>query len=171
MKMKENLALIGMPAVGKSTVGVLLAKKMGFAFQDTDILIQTKEKMTLAQIIEAKGLDPFLDIEAKHLKSLDCKAQVIATGGSVIYREEAMAHLAKMATIVYLSVDLPILMTRLSDLAARGVAIDPGRGVDDLYKERTPLYDKFCDIKIDCGQMLPDQVVMAVSQTVPGTVA
>lgn len=168
MEIKENLAFIGMPAVGKSTVGVLLAKKMGFAFQDTDILIQTRERMTLAQIIEAKGLQTFLDIEAMHLKSLDCSGQVIATGGSVIYREEAMAHLSRLATIVYLAVDLPILMTRLSDLVNRGVAIDPGRGVDDLYKERTPLYDKFCDIKIDCGQMSPDQVVTAVSEAVIG---
>lgn len=166
MKMKENLALIGMPAVGKSTVGVLLAKKLGFAFQDTDILIQTKERMTLARIIEAKGLQAFLDIEARHLKSLNCSRQVIATGGSVIYREAAMAHLAEIATIVYLAVDLEVLMTRLSDLVARGVAIDPGRGVDDLYKERTPLYDTFCDIKIDCGKMTPAQVVTAVSEAV-----
>ncbi|MCG8635297.1 MAG: shikimate kinase [Desulfobacterales bacterium] len=164
MKKEENLALIGMPAVGKSTVGVLLAKKMGYAFQDTDILIQTKERMTLAQIIEARGLEAFLDIEARHLLSLGCTHQVIATGGSVIYREEAMAHLSKISTIVYLAVDLPVLMTRLSDLVARGVAIDPGRGVDDLYKERTPLYDKFCDIKIDCGQMSAAEVVTAVSQ-------
>ncbi|MCG8687708.1 MAG: shikimate kinase [Desulfobacterales bacterium] len=166
MKTKENLALIGMPAVGKSTVGVLLAKKMGYAFQDTDILIQTKEKMTLAQIIEAKGLTEFLNIEAKHLLSLNCSRQVIATGGSVIYREHAMNHLAKTSTIVYLSVDLPVLLTRLSDLEARGVAIDPGRGVDDLYKERTPLYDKFCDIKIDCGQMQPAEVVARVMEAV-----
>ncbi|WDP91227.1 MAG: shikimate kinase [Desulfobacter sp.] len=166
--MKENLALIGMPAVGKSTVGVLLAKKMGFDFQDTDILIQTREKMTLAQIIETKGQQAFLDIEGEHLKSLACTGRVIATGGSVIYREAAMAHLSKIATIVYLAVDLPVLMTRLSDLVARGVAIDPGRGVDDLYKERTPLYDKFCDIKIECGQMTPPEVVTAIVAAASG---
>ncbi len=160
--MKENLALIGMPAVGKSTVGVLLAKKMGFGFQDTDIGIQTKEKMTLAQIIKYRGLETFLDIEGNHLSNLDCHRQVIATGGSVIYREQAMANLSKIATIVYLSVALSVLMTRLSDLVARGVAIDPGRGVDDLYNERAPLYDKFCDIKIECGQMTPPEVVTAV---------
>jgi shikimate kinase len=166
MKINKNIALIGMPAAGKSTVGVLLAKTLGFAFQDTDILIQTKEEMTLAQIIEARGLTAFLDIEASHLLSLDCTGHVLATGGSVIYREAAMAHLAQMATIVYLSVDLPVLMTRLSDLAARGVAIDPGRGVDDLYKERTPLYDKFCHIKIDCSTLTPAGVVQAVTAAV-----
>ena len=86
MKIKENLALIGMPAVGKSTVGVLLAKKLGFAFLDTDILIQTNEKMTLAQIICQKGLERFLEIEESHLLSLNCSQHLIATGGSVIYR-------------------------------------------------------------------------------------
>ncbi len=151
-----------MPAVGKSTVGVLLAKKIGFGFQDTDILIQTKEQMSLAQIIKSKGLKTFLDIEGSHLSSLNCNRQVIATGGSVIYREQAMAHLSKIATIVYLSVDLPVLMTRLSDLVSRGVAIDPGRGVADLYKERTPLYNKFCDFKIECGQMTPPEVMTAI---------
>lgn len=168
MEINKNLALIGMPAVGKSTVGVLLAKKLGFAFQDTDILIQTREEMSLAQIIEAKGLESFLDIEAGHLLSLEGEAWVIATGGSVIYREAAMAHLAQMATIVYLSVDLPVLMTRLSDLAARGVAIDPGRSVEDLYKERTPLYDKYCHIKINCRTLPPAGVVQAVAKELSG---
>lgn len=166
MKMNKNLALIGMPAVGKSTVGVLLAKKLGFAFVDTDILIQTKEEMSLSQIISSRGLEGFLDTEADHLSSLSCTGHVIATGGSVIYRPAAMAHLSKMATIVYLSVDLPVLMTRLSDLVARGVAIDPGRSVEDLYKERTPLYDRHCHIKIECGALSPAQVVSAVSRAV-----
>ncbi len=164
MRRKERLAVIGMPAVGKSRVGVLLEKEMGFAFQDTDILIQTKEKQSLARIIEQKGLDTFLDIEAAHLLRLNCSHHVIATGGSVIYREKAMEHLAKISTIVYLSVDLTILMTRLSDVVARGVAIDPGRGIDELYKERSPLYDKFYHIKIECGQMSPAQVVTAISR-------
>ena len=87
MKIKENLALIGMPAVGKSTVGVLLAKRLGYAFLDTDILIQTKEQMTLSQIISAKGLERFLEIEESHLLGLDCSQHVIATGGSVVYKE------------------------------------------------------------------------------------
>ena len=162
MKIKKNLALIGMPAVGKSTVGVLLAKKLGFAFLDTDILIQTREKMTLAQIIARKGLERFLEIEESHLLSLDCSQHLIATGGSVIYKEKAMAHLAQTATIIYLFVDLEILAARLSDVVERGVAMDPGKGIDDLYKERTPLYDKFCDIKIDCGVNPPSKVVRAI---------
>lgn len=163
MEIKENLGLIGMPAVGKSTVGVLLAKKLGFEFLDTDILIQTREQMTLAQIIARKGLAPFLDIEASHLMSLNCSCHVIATGGSVIYRENAMAHLAKTTTLIYLAVDLDILTTRLLDVIARGVALEPGRGIEDLYKERTPLYDLYGDIKIDCGSMTPAQVITAIT--------
>ncbi|MBA3009541.1 MAG: shikimate kinase [Proteobacteria bacterium] len=164
MKIKENLALIGMPAVGKSTVGVLLAKQLGYAFLDTDILIQTKEQMTLSQIISAKGLERFLEIEESHLLGVKCSQHVIATGGSVVYKERAMVHLAQRATILYLAVDLDILTTRLSDVVERGVAMDPGKGIHDLYKERTPLYDKYCDIKIECGTKSPAQVVTAVEQ-------
>ena len=160
--MKNNIALIGMPAVGKSTVGVVLAKNLGFDFLDTDILIQSRENKTLADIIEAKGLDGFLDIEGRHVASVDCSHHVIATGGSVVYREAAMAHLAKISRIVYLSIELDTLMTRLSDITSRGVAIGPGKGMEDLYKERTPLYDRYCDIKIDCGDLGPDRVMAAV---------
>jgi shikimate kinase len=167
MKIKENIALIGMPAVGKSTVGVLLAKKLGFEFLDTDILIQTKEQMTLARIIAEKGLERFLEIEESHLLGLDCLRHVIATGGSVIYREKTMARLAHISTIIYLAVDLSILATRLSDVIERGVAIDPGKGIDDLYNERTPLYDKYCDIKIECRANTPAQVVTAIEQYLP----
>ena len=160
--MKKNISLIGMPAVGKSTVGVLLAKKLGYGFMDTDIVIQTEEDRTLAEIIADRGLDAFLDIEARHVAGVDCQQHVIATGGSVVYKESAMAHLAEISRIVYLSIDLDVLLTRLSDVTARGVAIGPGKGMDDLYKERTPLYDRYCDIKIDCGTLRPDGVVSAI---------
>jgi shikimate kinase len=159
-----SIALIGMPAVGKSTVGVLLAKQLGYDFLDTDILIQTKEKMTLPQIIKKKGLKGFLDIEAVHLLGLGGHRQVISTGGSVIYREQAMRHLKKIATVIYLHADLPTLLTRLSDIETRGVAIDPSSSIDSLYEERTPLYDKFCDIKIACGQNLPGQVAADIAE-------
>ena len=158
-----SVALIGMPAVGKSTVGVLLAKQLGYEFLDTDIVIQTRENMTLAQIIKKRGLKGFLDIEAECLLGLGGKRQVISTGGSVIYREQAMYHLKKIATVIYLHADLPTLLNRLSDLEARGVAIDPSSSIYALYKERTPLYDKFCDIKIACGQKLPGRVTADIA--------
>ena len=169
MKFQNScIALIGMPAVGKSTVGVLLAKQLGYDFLDTDILIQTHENMTLPHIIKKKGLKGFLDIEAGHLLSLGGKRKVISTGGSGIYREPAMRHPKKTATVVYLHADLPTLLTRLSDIEGRGVAIDPSSSIDKLYKERIPLYDKFCDIKIACGQNPPGRVAADIATALAG---
>lgn len=158
MKTKENITLIGMPAVGKSTVGNLLAQKIGFDFLDSDDLIQSKEQKTLSRIITDKGLDLFLQIEERHIVSIACTNHVIATGGSVVYSPKAMAHLSRASTVLYLSTDLDTLLTRLFDVTSRGVAIGPGKSIEDLYKERIPLYDKYCDIKIDCRTMTPEQV-------------
>jgi shikimate kinase len=159
MKIRENITLIGMPAVGKTTVGKLLAQKIGLNFFDSDDLIQSKEQTTLARIIGEKGLDEFLKIEERHIVGIHCKNHVIATGGSVVYSEKAMEHLCDISTIIYLSIHLDILLTRLPDMISRGVAVAPGKKVQDLYKERSPLYDRYCDIKIDCHSMTAKQVV------------
>lgn len=159
MKTKKNITLIGMPAVGKSTVGSLLAQKLGFDFLDSDDLIQSKEQKTLSQIISANGLEQFLKIEESHVVNIQCKNHVIATGGSVVYRKKSMEHLSHNSTIVYLSVDLDTLLSRLGDVTSRGVAISPENTIEDLYKERTPLYDAYCDIKINCCTLTADQVV------------
>jgi shikimate kinase len=164
MKNKENIALIGMPAVGKSTVGVLLAKKMGLDFVDTDILIQAKEHKTLAQLIACHGMERFLEIEKQHLVGIECTGHVIATGGSVVYKPAAMHHLAKTCVTVYLAVDLAILKTRLSDVITRGVAIAPGKSIDDLYAERVPLYESYADLTIDCRHLAPEQVAGTIVQ-------
>jgi len=158
MKNKKNISLIGMPAVGKSTVGLSLSQSLGLSFLDSDHLIETEEKRTLARIIADHGLPRFLSIEENHVLTIDCQDHIIATGGSVVYGKNAMAHLAEISTIVYLHVDLATLRTRLADLTARGVAIAPGKKVEDLYKERTPLYDAWCDLKIDCGTLTARQV-------------
>jgi len=164
MKIKENISLIGMPAVGKSTVGNLLARPLGFDFLDTDDLIQSKENKSLSQIIREKGLAGFLKVEEKHMVEIACRKNVIATGGSVIYRKKTMDHLSEISTIIYLSIDLDTLLTRLSDIISRGVAIGPEKSIEDLYKERTPLYDEYCDIKINCASMTAAQVVEKVAK-------
>ncbi len=160
---KTNVALIGMPAVGKSTVGVLLAKKLGYGFIDTDVSIQTGQGQTLAQIIAEKGLDAFLKIEERYILKTSCTKHIIATGGSVVYRKEAMEYLALNAVRVYLSIELDPLLTRLSDIESRGVAIAPGKSIEDLYKERSPLYERYHDIKIDCAKLIPAQIVEKVA--------
>ncbi len=159
MKIKKNIVLIGMPAVGKTTVGNLLAQKIGFDFLDSDDLIQSREQESLSQIILKKGLDNFLQIEESHIITIGCKNHVIATGGSVVYSQKAMEHLSEMSTIIYLFIQLDVLLTRLSNMTSRGVAVRPGQKIEDLYKERTPLYDTYCDIKIDCHSMTAKQVV------------
>ena len=106
-----------------------------------------------------KGLDRFLQIEENHIVSLGCSNHVIATGGSVVYSQKAMNHLCKTSTIIYLSIDLNRLLSRLCDITSRGVAISHGKSIEDLYKERTPLYDTYYDIKIDCSSMTAEQVV------------
>ncbi|NOX33548.1 MAG: shikimate kinase [Deltaproteobacteria bacterium] len=166
MKTKKNISLIGMPAVGKSTVGNLLARETGFKFLDSDDLIQSKEQKTLAGIILQKGLSRFLQIEEKHIVGIDCTNNVIATGGSVVYSKKAMEYLGRISTIIYLSIDLKTLLTRLSDIRSRGVAIGPGRSIEDLYKERTPLYDTYCDIKINCASIEPDKVVEKIVKSI-----
>lgn len=159
MKTKKNITLIGMPAVGKSTVGNLLARKIGFNFLDSDDLIQSKEQKSLSRIISEKGLERFLQIEESHIVGIVCSHHVIATGGSVVYSPKAMDHLCNISTIIYLSIDLKTLLTRLCDITSRGVAISPEKNIEDLYEERTRLYDIYYDIKINCGSMTAEQVV------------
>jgi shikimate kinase len=157
-----NVVLIGMPGVGKSTVGVLLAKRLGYGFVDTDILIQTREKQSLKQLIDRFGLDGFCRIEARHVLSVQLSEHVIATGGSVVYDSEAMGHLRNGGRVVHLDLSVDNLQKRLDDVVARGVVIAPGQGVRDLYAERRPLYLANCDLTIDTNDMIPSQVVAQI---------
>jgi shikimate kinase len=159
MKTNKNIALIGMPAAGKSSIGRLLAEKLDFEFIDSDDLIQCGEGQTLAEIIYDKGLARFLEIEENHIIGITPERHVIATGGSAVYSKKAMDHLSRTCTVLYLFIDLPGLLTRLSDITSRGVAIKPGKTIEDLYAERTPLYDQYCDIRIDCSSLTLEQVV------------
>lgn len=153
----RNITLIGMPASGKSTVGVLLAKRLGFSFVDVDIIIQEREKRLLKEIIAQDGLDGFLEVENRINASLDVDHSIIAPGGSVIYGKEAMEHLKKISTIVYLKLSYKDVEARLGNLVDRGVALKDGMTLRDLYDERIPYYEKYADITVDesgqsCGE-------------------
>lgn len=154
----KNVVLIGMPGVGKSTVGVLVAKQLGLGFVDTDILIQTREGKTLQQLIEQMGPDGFCRLEARHILSIGLSSHVIATGGSVVYDSEAMRHLHDGGFIVHMDLNVDALQQRLDDVVARGVVIAPGKGVHDLYAERHPLYLARSDITIDTTGLSPARV-------------
>ncbi|MFR4439121.1 MAG: shikimate kinase [Hungatella sp.] len=146
---KQNITLIGMPASGKSTVGVLLAKRLGYTFVDVDILIQSQENRLLKEIIAEEGLEGFLEVENRVNASLDTDHAVIAPGGSVIYGKEAMEHLKEISTIVYLKLSYEEVEKRLGDLTDRGVVLKEGMTLLDLYRERVPYYEKYADITVD----------------------
>lgn len=145
----NNITLIGMPGVGKSTLGVVLAKVLGYQFLDADLLIQKQEKKRLPQIIEECGPDGFMAIENRVNASIQAENTVIATGGSVVYCQEAMEHLKSIGKVVYLKVSLKALSKRLGNLKGRGVLLKDGQTLEDLYKERIPLYEKYADIVVD----------------------
>ena len=148
--MSKSVTLIGMPGAGKSTVGVVLAKRLGYAFVDADLIIQQKEGRLLHQLIEERGLEGFLDIENRINASLSPQSAVIATGGSVVYGKEAMEHLVQTTTVIYLQLSLEALALRLGDLRKRGVVLRKGQSLEELYEERVPLYRQYAHITIDC---------------------
>ena len=138
-----------MPGVGKSTIGVVLAKVLGYQFLDSDLLIQKQEKRRLSEIIEEEGYRGFQEVENRVNAAIDVENTIIATGGSVVYCEEAMEHLKSIGTVVYLKLSLQALSKRLGNLKGRGVLLRDGQTLADLYDERTPLYEKYADIVVD----------------------
>ena len=154
-----NLILIGMPGCGKSTVGVVLAKALAMDFVDSDLVIQKEMGMKLSQLIDLHGDDGFRAIENRINAELNVDNSVIATGGSVVYGEDAMRHLKEIGTVIYLKLSCNTIADRLGDLHARGVTIKPGWTRQDLYNERVPLYEKWADITVDCEHMMLREVV------------
>ena len=155
----SNVILIGMPGCGKSTVGVILAKTMGIGFVDTDLIIQQREKRLLQDIIDSDGIEAFLDCEAEAVKSLDCENCVIATGGSVIFREDAIKHLKRNGKIFYLNVHLDEIKKRLDNISTRGVAASKEQTIDDIFCERSPLYEKYADYILNLEDSSAEQTV------------
>ena len=160
--MKQNIVLIGMPASGKSTAGVILAKLLAMDFVDTDIVLQQREGCRLRDIIEAKGIEPFLKKEERAVLSISARHTVIATGGSVVYSDAAMKHLKENAMIIYLKVGFGKMRKRLGDLRKRGVILRNGETLKEMYDERCVLYEKYADIVLCEKGAVEDTVRMIV---------
>ena len=146
--MKDNLIFIGMPAVGKSTVGVVVAKRLGKRFVDVDLVIQEQEKKLLREIIKDVGEDGFLKVENRVNAGIEAENSVISPGGSVVYCEEAMRHYKEIGTIVYLKASYQTIKRRIRNPKKRGVVLREGQTLRDLYNERVPYFEKYADITV-----------------------
>ena len=158
----DNIILIGMPGAGKSTVGVLLAKTLGYAFLDTALVIQQREGALLQPLVDSLGVEAFLDVEADAICSVECRGTVIAPGGSAVCRERAMSHLRALGRIVYLHLPLEELERRLSNISTRGIAMAPGETLADLFARRAPLYRTYADLTVDVGRQSLEETVALV---------
>ena len=160
----ENIILVGMPAVGKSTVGVLLAKRLGWSFIDTDLVIQVGELKKLQEIIDLQGIEKFCALEEHYVMTVYVKKHVIATGGSVIYSVKAMQHLKSLGTVIHLDLPPHLLTKRLQNLSSRGVVMVKGQDIGTLYAQRHPLYSQNADATIACEGMTMDQIVNEIEK-------
>lgn len=161
---KKNIIFIGMPAVGKSTVGVVVAKRLGMRFLDTDLLIQEQEGMLLRDIIAKAGEDGFLQIENQVNRDVDVENTVISPGGSVVYCREAMQNFKKNGTVVYLKVSYGTIKKRIRNPQQRGVVLREGQSLQDLYEERARLFEAYADITVSEDDLSIEQTIEAVLQ-------
>ena len=160
----KNIVLIGMPGVGKSTAGVVLAKVLGYEFIDADLIIQQQEGKLLREIIAEVGTDGFIEVENRVNSQIEVEKSVSATGGSVVYGKEAMQHLREIGTVVYLKVSYDILEKRLHDIKGRGVVLKDGQDLRGLYEERVPLYEKYADITVCEDNLNVEQTIEKITE-------
>ena len=162
--MKSNLTLIGMPGSGKSTIGVILAKLLTFGFIDTDVLIQINQQKQLQEIIDESDHLNLRKIEEKEILKLNIQKHVIATGGSAVYSEKAMAHLLNLSTVIFLKVDYEEIKRRIQNFETRGIAKAKNQTFRDLFNERQILYNKYAELAIDCMNLDQEEIAGIISQ-------
>lgn len=162
----KNIILIGMPGAGKSTVGVILAKMTAMDYVDTDLLLQTSRGCSLQDIVDKQGYMELRRIEEEVLLGLRLKRHVIATGGSAVYSDAAMAHLRSSGVVVFLDVSLETLEARIRDFASRGLARRPGQTFAELYRERSQLYTRYADIRLQGDGLTQEAVCERILEAV-----
>ncbi len=164
--MGRNIVLIGMPGAGKSTIGVLLAKAMNYDFLDSDLVIQQKCKKRLYEIINESGIDEFLRLEDEIISSINVDDTVVATGGSAIFGINAMNHMKSSGIVVYLKLSCEEIIRRVNNIKTRGIAMDKGKNIKDIYDERIPLYEKYADITIEAEEKSVEECVSLVMDSI-----
>lgn len=158
-----NIVLIGMPGSGKSSVGRLLAQRLGYAFLDVDpLIVKAHGKASLQEVLDSLGNDGFLEAEAEVISSLSCENTILSPGGSAVLREKGARHLKEMGRVVYLKLPCDALKKRLRNLDSRGVPLAPGQTLEELYTLRAPFYEKYADLTVDADRPRPQDTVEAV---------
>ena len=172
MSEKNNIVLIGMPGAGKSTLGIVLAKIVGYDFIDADLVIQNQCDKTLQKLLDACGPEGFIAVENQVLSDLKAERSVIATGGSAVYSDEAMKHLSEIGRVVYLKISYDELRSRLSDLQERGVVLKNGVGMSlhELFDERKPLYEKYAEVTVNVDDLTITAAARKVASALKGLV-
>lgn len=158
-----SVVLIGMPGAGKSTVGVLVAKRLGLAFVDTDLLVQERAGRRLQQILDEQGYQAVRRLEEEAALGLVATDAVIATGGSVVYSARAMRHLAGLGIVVHLKAGLGVLAARIDDYDRRGIANPAGLGFEEIFRERAPLYERWADAVVEVDGLTHEEAARAVA--------
>ncbi|MBE6783203.1 MAG: shikimate kinase [Ruminococcaceae bacterium] len=160
----KKIVLIGMPGAGKSTIGVLLAKSMLMDFTDTDLLIQREFSKSLCDIINEKGIEEFLKIENDVICGSSFENAVVATGGSAVFGESAMAKLKEDSAVIYLKTSPEVLEKRIDNIHTRGIAMEKGTTISELYIQRAPLYEKYADITVECTDLTAEECVDRITK-------
>lgn len=166
----DNIILTGMPGSGKSTAGVLLAKALGYLFEDVDLLISRKAGKTLQAILDDDGLDAFLRLEEQLGSTINAECTVIATGGSMVLSKAAMAHLKQLGTVIFIDVPLEEIERRVTNIKTRGIAFHPHETLRDVYRDRLPLYKKYADltVRVDKDNSVEDTVEKIIEKLEAG---
>ena len=160
----KNIVLIGMPGAGKSTIGVILAKVLGYNFIDSDLLIQEQEQCLLKDIIDRDGLEGLITIEEQVNCDINTENAVIATGGSVIYGTKAMEHLREIGNVVYIRLSYETIENRLGNIKQRGVVFREDQTLKSLYEERCPLYEKYAHLIIDGEGLSMEELMEKIAE-------
>ena len=159
----NNISFIGMAGCGKSTIGGILSSQLDISFVDTDFLFEEKFKLSLEQLKKKKGYEFVRQAEEEVILRLDENIKVISTGGSAVYSEKSMLHLSSFSKIMYINTPLDEIKQRIGDGQERGLAAPDGLSIDDIYKERVPLYNKWADITLNGNKSIEDLISKIIS--------
>ncbi len=156
------VCLIGMAGVGKTTVGKLLAERLGWAHVDTDQVMESYFGRSLQAIMDNLGREEFLRAEERLVSAVGFGRTVISTGGSVVYGRHAVHKLRMLGAVVYLKIGLDALMERFTGIVDRGFVMAEDQTFADVFAERQPLYEAAADFTVATDEQTPAQSVDAI---------